>query len=254
MKYWEPLEYVGELLVFFGVVGEVFAEWREPHRKRFAKASSVVLVIGLALSLASLIGTNEHFNDTIAFLNLKSSQADERASKNEDEAAKARAANIKLGIELQKEEQQTAEAEKEAALANAKLGGWKLSDAARARVAAKLAKFSGTHFELSVNPVETPFMESLAALMVSPSVGWVEDTPKAPEGSIGQILIDNKASISLTTGIGLEVDRDQVSLKPALVAFGTAIHKELGAERIPVYFAPPRTYGDRIHIIIGKRQ
>lgn len=66
--------------MFFGVVGEVFAEWKEPHRKKLAKASSVVLIVGLALSLAALIGTNEHFNGRIAQLNLQASQAIERAA------------------------------------------------------------------------------------------------------------------------------------------------------------------------------
>jgi hypothetical protein len=90
VRMWELLEYVGETLVFFGVVGEVFAEWREPHRKRLAKASSIVLVIGLALSLASLIETNEYFNSTIADLNLKASQADAKSTANEAEAATQR--------------------------------------------------------------------------------------------------------------------------------------------------------------------
>jgi len=69
MDLWEVAEYIGETLVFIGVVGEVFAEWTEPERRRLAKAASIVLVIGLAISLAALIGTNEHFNDTIAGLN-----------------------------------------------------------------------------------------------------------------------------------------------------------------------------------------
>ena len=87
MDPWEPLEYVGETLVFLGVIGEVFAEWKEPHRKKLAKASSIVLIVGLALSLAALIGTNEHFNGTIAQLNLQASQAIERAAVNEKDAA-----------------------------------------------------------------------------------------------------------------------------------------------------------------------
>ena len=86
MDAWEILEYIGETLVFIGVVGEVFAEWREPERKKLGKASSIVLVIGLALSLASLIGTNEYFNGTIAELNLQAAKANECAAALEKQA------------------------------------------------------------------------------------------------------------------------------------------------------------------------
>ncbi|MGA2909942.1 MAG: hypothetical protein ABSE36_19770 [Terracidiphilus sp.] len=80
MNLWETVEYIGETLVTVGVVGEVFAEWRDPHRRRLGRVSSLVLIGGLALSLAALVGTNEHFNVTIADLNLRASQANERAA------------------------------------------------------------------------------------------------------------------------------------------------------------------------------
>ncbi len=90
MDPWEFLEYVGESLVFIGVAGEVFAEWREPHRKWLAKASSIVLVIGLALALVALKETNDDFNGKIADSNLRASQANAAASRDEAEAEKQR--------------------------------------------------------------------------------------------------------------------------------------------------------------------
>lgn len=75
MDLWEIAEYAGETLVFIGVVIEVIAEWKEPEKKRLAKIGSIVLVIGLAMSLAALIGTNEHFSGTIADLNNQAAQA-----------------------------------------------------------------------------------------------------------------------------------------------------------------------------------
>jgi hypothetical protein len=90
---WEILEYVGETLVFFGVVGEVFAEWREPHRTKLGRVSSLVLVVGLALSLAALIATNESFNHKIAELNLQAAGANERAE-NAEKTAKGYEAQI----------------------------------------------------------------------------------------------------------------------------------------------------------------
>lgn len=177
MDPWELLEYVGETLVFAGVVGEVFAEWNEPERKKLARVSSIVLVLGLALSLAALIGTNEHFNETIAGLNLKSSQATERAAKDEAEAATLKAGNLELGIELAKEEGITAEAEKgiasaknqaakaendladalkraasaekEAADANEKLADRTLSDVQQQAIAEKLVIFAGQEYKVT---------------------------------------------------------------------------------------------------------
>jgi hypothetical protein len=254
MDLWECLEYAGEALVFIGVVGEVFAGWYEPEKKRLAKASSLVLIVGLALSLAALIKTNEHFNGTIASLNLQSSQANERAAKDEGETAAVKANNLELGIQLAKEEQATADAEKAAAEANAKLGGWKLDDTAKKRFAKQVKKFSGTPFDLAVNPVEAPFMEELDALLTSPSVGWVRLPPKAAE-TLMAILIDSKASIILSSGIVLEVDQDQIaSLNPAINALGTALHKELDLKEVTLHLVPPGSWGRRIHIIIGRRQ
>ena len=78
MDTWEFLEYVGETLVVVGVLGEVLAEWPDTKNK-LAKIFSVVLVAGLAISLAALKQTNEDFNGRMVASNLKASQANERA-------------------------------------------------------------------------------------------------------------------------------------------------------------------------------
>lgn len=145
---WELLEYVGETLVFIGVVGEVFAEWREPERRKLAKASSIVLVIGLALSLAALKGTNEQFARIIAGLKLQTSQANERAAKNESIADGLKKDNLRLGLDLGKQEQQTAEARTEAARAQIELSKLKapreLTEAQQRKLVKELKSFSGT--------------------------------------------------------------------------------------------------------------
>jgi hypothetical protein len=131
MDLWEILEYVGETLVFLGVVGEVFAEWREPERKRLAKALSVILVVSLAASLAALIGTNEYFNGTIANLNLKASQANAASSKNEVEAARQR-------DRADEDEKELTELQKDSLPRAIDV----------ARVASKLKGFAGTRFDI----------------------------------------------------------------------------------------------------------
>jgi hypothetical protein len=98
-------------------------------------------------------------------------------------------------------------------------------------------------------------MEELDALLTSPSVGWIEEPPKPQNGNPMAILIDGKASIILSSGIVLELDQDQVaSLKPALTALGTAFHEELGLNKIQLHLVPPESWGNRIHIMIGKRE
>jgi hypothetical protein len=90
---WEPLEYFGETLVFLGVVGEVLAERKlilksnELRRDALEGYASWVLVAGLAISLGALVGTNEHFNSTIADLNTQAARSNERAAKASLEAA-----------------------------------------------------------------------------------------------------------------------------------------------------------------------
>ncbi len=118
---WEVAEYVGELLVFLGVVGEIYAEWEEPHKDKLAKVSSVVLVIGLAVSLASLIGTNESFNSTIANLNLQAQQARAEAAQNEKEAAQARKDAAEANARAAASEAKVAAAEAEAKASEAKV-------------------------------------------------------------------------------------------------------------------------------------
>lgn len=93
---WKPLEYIGEGLVFLGVLGEVLCERKlilrdkEEARDSLEGTSSWILVVGLATAFAALIGTNGYFDRTIADLNLQASQANDHASANEAEAAKQR--------------------------------------------------------------------------------------------------------------------------------------------------------------------
>jgi hypothetical protein len=101
MGLWEVGEYVGEVLVFIGVMGEGFAEWAEPQRKKLARVSSLMLVVGLAISLASLIGTNEYFNSTIADLNAQAAASNKQARDAQLDAANAR----KETAQLQKDTQ-----------------------------------------------------------------------------------------------------------------------------------------------------
>jgi len=259
------------VLVAIGVFLEVFEiihELREktgPFKFRRPKMPNWMLWAGFAGWLMIVGGVAGEFifesavstrsEELESISNALLGDAEISATEASKSAFAAQSGNTELAIELLEQEKATAEATKEAALANAKLGGWKLDEAAKRRFAAQVKKFPGTPFDLAVNPVEAPFMEDLDALLTSPSVGWVRQPPRHANGADLAILIDGKASIILSSGIVLEVDQDQVaSLKPALEALGTALHEELDLKKVTLHLVPPGSWGRRIHIIIGKRQ
>jgi hypothetical protein len=90
MGLWEVGEYIGEFLVFSGVAGEVLAGWKNPANHRLEKISSIVCVVGLAISFVSLIGTNGGYNSTIADLNNRTAKSNENAGEAARDAAQAR--------------------------------------------------------------------------------------------------------------------------------------------------------------------
>jgi len=255
---------IGLLFVVLGVGGELgFEHWRSGYE-------------GLLQTFDNVLLTNAELHAASA----QQAAGDARDSANEaayaSSLAKGSAANaVNLATSARKEAdtfekdivsakqqaadaeshladalQRAASAEKEAALANEKLGGWKLSDETQKRLVKKLKPFAGTRFDLAVNPSEAPFMEVLDKLLVS--AGWVEMPPK-PDNTLMAILIDGKATIVLSAGIVIEVDDNRKdSLEQGFLAFGNG----MGEEGIPIggHRVPAGSWGDRIHIIIGKRQ
>jgi len=122
---WETLEYLGEIRVFIGVMGEVVTERKsilkddEGTRGAVEGIASWILVAGLAISLAALIGTNGYFNRTIALLNLQARQAGERAAQDERDAAEARKEADSFQSQIADSAARTKEAESKIASAEA---------------------------------------------------------------------------------------------------------------------------------------
>jgi hypothetical protein len=262
-----PLAAVGLIVIVVGILIETFAE---------AKVSDVDALI------------RSHESDKISAAETSAASAIREAGNAKDSAkgaagasdlAKGSAANaVNLATGARKEadsfEQDIVSAKKQAADAESHLagaleransaekesirlrdilGGWQLDDGAKKRFAKQVLNFPGTPFDLAVNPSEATFMEVMDTLLTSS--GWVRQPPKEANGALAAILIDGKASIILSSGIALEVDKDQTeSLKPALNALGNALHDELGLKQVQLHLVPPGTWGDRIHIIIGKRE
>lgn len=161
---WEPLEYLGEILVFIGVVGEVLTErnlvLKGAGEKRDALegVSSWILVVGLAISLAALIGTNEYFNGTIASLNLQAKRAGERAAQDERDAAEAHREADSFQSQIASDTARTEEAEAKVASAEASSRNAvaKVATAnaqiAEAQKGAADAKLEATRLEVQIQP------------------------------------------------------------------------------------------------------
>ncbi len=84
-SFWEGAEYLGELLVIIGCVGEYFAEFREfprdpSARQHFEKRCLKVLIAGLAIGLIGLFKTTQLSRLEIAELKAQAAKANERAS------------------------------------------------------------------------------------------------------------------------------------------------------------------------------
>lgn len=113
--------------MFIGVVGEVLTERKlilkneEEKRDAIEGVASWVLVFGLAISLAALIGTNGYFKGTIASLNLQAQQAEERAAKDEKEAASFQSQIADSNARVKEAEAKVTTAEAESREASAKV-------------------------------------------------------------------------------------------------------------------------------------
>lgn len=88
MSAWECGEYIAEIVVIIGCVGEYLAEFTdrltggiETRKRRLSRLSLLILIIGLAVGLASLMGATITSGREIAALNVKASEANERSRK-----------------------------------------------------------------------------------------------------------------------------------------------------------------------------
>jgi hypothetical protein len=84
-SFWECAEYLGELLVILGCVGEYFAEFRElpkidAARRRFKRRCLKVLIAGLAIGLIGLFKTTQLSHLEIAELKAQAAEANKRAA------------------------------------------------------------------------------------------------------------------------------------------------------------------------------
>jgi hypothetical protein len=137
-----------------------------------------------------------------------------------------------------------------------RLAGWKLGLEAQARLIERLKPFASTPFDLSVNPVETGFMETLNGVLVA--AGWSRQEPKPsgtpPPGAVAiPLLIHDKASMITSAGISVEIAQERMK---DFERAGAALVEGLTAEGIPAKAVKvgPDPNPDSIHVVIGSRE
>lgn len=132
-----------------------------------------------------------------------------------------------------------------------KLAGWRLSAAAQSRVITAIMPYMGTPYELSANPNELVFMETIDSMLTA--AGWNRLTPQAQNALGINILLDGKAQIVYVSDIRIEIAEDR------LKEWGPAIEQlrnALQAEGIPAsahYFPPNQGSETAVHVVIGRK-
>jgi len=236
--------FAGPILVTAGVAGELFvgaefglAEVRlrafenltnEQFRKTASEANR--LALAAEANLAGALANAESAKATAKGFESKIADADARAAEARQMAEEERLARVRI---------------------EERLGGWRLDTQARQRLVEKLKPYAGTPFDLAVNPAEALFLDTLDGILGSAK--WVRKIPKAPDGENISILLSNKAGINFSSGLTIEVAKNQ--WKEFGAAF-TALVRGLNFEGIPahgnVFLVGSNT--EAIHIIIGNRQ
>jgi hypothetical protein len=81
-----------------------------------------------------------------------------------------------------------------------KLAGWRIEQPGLTRLLEKLKPYAGTPFNIKVHPQSFSFMKSIDGVLLA--AGWVRKLPQNKMRSL--ILVDEKASVSLLSGIIVE--------------------------------------------------
>ncbi len=238
VKKWSAF---GWVLIVIGVMGE---GWFEAQVSKYDSALSNMtdaVVAEAQKESANAEATAKGFDAQIA-------ESDAKAK-----SAEALAKNFEAQIS---EERKETESERLARVQiEERLAGWRLPEEAQTKIVAKLKSLPKPPFDLSVNPNETAFMETLDSVLSK--AGWTRQAPKvipSPNGLGITMLINNKAGISILRGyVRIEVPHGLVKDFGGAVS---ALAEGLQAEGVTIKGFDVLQDKDptRIHITIGSRE
>lgn len=220
LSWWEYAGYVALAAVAIGVIGESIHEWTRwfdtlqwwwrPHG---GKISSLVLVAALGAELFTQAETNTHSGLIIAFL--------------DEQAESERLARIEIENGL----------------------SWRSLNEEQARnIVAKIKPFSGTPFELAVDPSTEPFFSSILETIITDGGGW-QLKPSHNKSVIGSPAV---GLILGAVGITLRYDASRENFQAPAKTLCFA----LAAAKIDCSILPTPTghiSSDTIHVEIGRK-
>lgn len=277
---WEVAEYFGEIVVISGVLAEYVGEFHifqkkneEEKRRKVTRLASLVLLFGLAIELTGLVRTSQLSGTIISALNTEAgnahrsaenaadaaSRANSSAQQAEQHAIKADEKADRFRLQIAQANARASEADARAAQARVDLARFRaprtLTLEQRKRIIAKCKMFSGTPFDLALDPdpESIHLLGVIEDLLIS--CGWIEQalpkngpfgfaipTPKGHQARVGEYA----------SGIIIEFSPESTScFKNAAVG----VAKALDAEGIKAIAAtnPKVINPSAIHVLIGKK-
>lgn len=210
--------------------------------KAFFEIGSVVLLLLTFAFAAGALIVNNRLNAIqareLADFGLKVATANQRAAEASEKAEQERLARVKI---------------------EERLAGWQLEPEARARLTERLKAFAKTPFDLSVNPREASFMETLNGVLEA--AGWSLQAPKfvgtPPQWATGSVacplVVHDKACMITSAGISIEIAQERMK---DFERAGAALMEGLTAEGIPAKAVKvtPDPNPNSIHVVIGSRE
>src|ERR1017187_170454 len=273
MRLGHKIERIGLVLVLLGVAGEGVFEFlgseAEGTLRKFNKIVIATLYEESARAQseaesakASLKVYDKQISDDQARIKTAEATVASANATVRDAAAKVASADARIAeaqseaVEAKKETARFNEIAERERLARVKiedqLGGWKLNVDDQKRLVDKLKPFSGTVFDLYVDPSEVSFMETLNDVLIG--ARWVRHDPKSFVPWVS-MLVDNKAALVFVRGVQVEVLQGHLdAVKDALRALGDGLIEAGIPVKGTAATEDPQKNQDAIHIIIGRRE
>jgi hypothetical protein len=235
LAFWEIVEYVSAATVLIGVIGEYIAEFTSFAAKRsveksLAKLSTLVLIIGLAVELLSLVKTSQLSGRLIASLEEQTAQANARAAE-----ASAHAVEAQFALEKFKAPRT-------------------LSFEQQAKIIGEMKQFSGTPFVLGVfqEPEALALLTQIEDILIK--AGWVEEEWK----SGGDVVYSRQGrpniGYTFVTGLYVQADYSHAADFRPIVMLLASLLSDAGIDAKPeVGRMAPNTNNDAIKILIGQK-
>jgi len=292
---WEFTEYFGTVVVIVGVIGEYLAEFHhisdnESKRRKFAKRSTLVLIIGLAVELLGLVRTSQLTAHTIAVLNEQAqlarsdastankiakgfegqiADANARAKNAEAELASANAASQDAVAKVAHANARIAEANVRAAeavkaaeterLARVKieerLRPRDLSAEQQERITSRLKQYPATPYELEVDPTpEAIHLLRIIDTMLRKSQWAPHESARNDLRMTLKLESGSRVEQGVSSGVTVLLAESLVPRYNLAVSSLVVALREEGIETAYTFLPNSDPSQDNVHIMVGSKE